>query len=392
MALTVKQRRTRADLAKALKLVKHDELLKAIWAVRAIQSNRVTAGQRYIEDIPNGAATNKLTSKFAVFPWRIETLVNEMLALPEGKEASLKQFHIDIKKFAAIAYVSNKLYAAENADDAVKLESGMHILNEMHRIIQKQYDWQSGFATYPNFYRAGFLYGGPLSKAAFKKRVGADIDVFSETIFILFGAYQDNPSVTSSGAIGRTNPSDVRRILSHISLPHAKAVVVSRRLRDWKSHISYRKSLLRTWPIISFEDKFYCPLPELLILRIGSGLYYDLISPDGSVRNEISKKFESYICELLRRTFYPDLLSSDTYKVGKNIIDSPDVLIEERGLVSIIGECKATRMSFEAMFSDNPLEEAARGYNEIVKGILQIWTYSIRSRLGSTGRRLSDSC
>lgn len=91
-----------------------------------------------LKSFPPEAATSDLRSKFAIYPWRIETLINEMLAAPEGKATALDRTRFDPQHFGVIANISNKLYAVELADDEVKLNGGIHILNEMHRLFQKQ--------------------------------------------------------------------------------------------------------------------------------------------------------------------------------------------------------------------------------------------------------------
>lgn len=390
MLLTAKQRRARQKLNNIFLKVRHEELVSALWAVHALQSRRVAQGRAMLKSFPPEAATSDLRSKFAIYPWRIETLINEMLAAPEGKATALDRTRFDPQHFGVIANISNKLYAVELADDEVKLNGGIHILNEMHRLFQKQYEWQSGFSTYPNLYRAGFLYGGQLARAAFNEEVGVDIDLFSETVFRLFAAFRFSPAVTVSGGIYGVDAEKSRLILERISLSHRKAVLISRELRDWKAHVSYRRSLLRQWPILRFGNRYHCPLPDLLSLRIGSGLYYDIVAKSGSVRNEISNNFEIYVRSLLEKAFFPKLPAKNTYRFKKNVIDAPDVIIEDGGKVAIIGECKATRMSFEALFAEKPVEQAARGYNEIIKGITQIWVYSAHCRLGLTGRELAD--
>ena len=128
------------------------------------------------------------------------------------------------------------------------------------------------------------------------------------------------------------DPNDLNTIMKHISISKKDAAAKSKQLRNWKDHISYRKSFLRQWPVISFDSIYYCPLPELLILRIGSGLYYDLISQDGAVRNEISNNFELYIRNLLEAVFFRNLFMSSFCKRGENlfIINSPTCIKKER--------------------------------------------------------------
>lgn len=62
---------------------------------------------------------------------------------------------------------------------------------------------------------------------------------------------------------------------------------------------------------------------------------------------------------------------SEKYRVRGNDVETPDILIEDEGYVSIVVECKAARMSYEARFSEEPIVEARRGYDELAKGVFQ---------------------
>ena len=45
-------------------------------------------------------------------------------------------------------------------------------------------------------------------------------------------------------------------------------------------------------------------------------------------------------------------------------------------------ECKATKLTFPAQFADDPIAEAKIGYDEIAKGVFQLWRYFSHARRG----------
>ena len=61
---------------------------------------------------------------------------------------------------------------------------------------------------------------------------------------------------------------------------------------------------------------------------------------------------------------------------------------DRHGLVSLAIECKASRMSIAARFGEAPGED--RGYEEIAKGMMQLWRFYAHSRLGIAPTRLAD--
>ena len=58
-----------------------------------------------------------------------------------------------------MARVTNILASLENAEDGLTLER-INVLREMHRLGQRQFEWQRGFMSYSRLYRAAFIYGG----------------------------------------------------------------------------------------------------------------------------------------------------------------------------------------------------------------------------------------
>lgn len=171
-------------------------------------------------------ATPDLKSKYAFYPWRIEILINELFSEGEGQIKDLERKRVNLSSFNGISLVSNKLYEAECADDAASIDGDMHILNQMHRIIHLQTEWQSGFLKYSNFYRAGFLYGGVLSRGTFKTRSGVDLELFTKAIFYLYAIYQNNSGIRLDNERGIVDidPND----LNTIDLPPVGPSIITR--------------------------------------------------------------------------------------------------------------------------------------------------------------------
>ena len=48
-------------------------------------------------------------------------------------------------------------------------------------------------------------------------------------------------------------------------------------------------------------------------------------------------------------------------------------------------ECKATKLTFDAQFSDNPILTANKSYAQMIKGITQIWKFFSAVRLNKCG-------
>jgi hypothetical protein len=154
--------------------------------------------------------------------------------------------------------------------------------------------------------------------------------------------------------------------------------------------VSYQPSLLRRIPLVSFgnaDERFRAPLPALLIQRVTSGVYYDLVNGPSHLRNEASDLFEQYGTELFATTMPRfDVSRSYSYKHRRNHVDTPDILIKDGGKVAIAVECKATKLTIAAQFAGDPFAEAEHKYQEIVKAVFQLWRYFSRARQGMANR------
>jgi hypothetical protein len=103
-----------------------------IWAVDALQSDRVSVAKKYIQ-FPASAATSDLAAPSAIHSWELETLVNQHLTTPRLKLAAGRNRFLDCSKFGATATAVNFLRGIEDAEAGIYLRHHP-ILNELHRI------------------------------------------------------------------------------------------------------------------------------------------------------------------------------------------------------------------------------------------------------------------
>jgi hypothetical protein len=358
-----------------------------VWATHALQSGRPDQARPLLL-FPKEAATRDLASKFAVHPWKLETLLNELLAVPKLQLLPNRpNRRLDCRKFAAIAKATNYLAGLENAEDGMTLKR-VNVLRDIHRLAQRQFEWQRGFLSHSQFYRSGFIYGGQLTKAYFHEALGFTMDDFTLACFALHALFINRPIVQRNGGMDQIgiNETTLSLIFDLISIRLEDARRMAVDLRAGSGHTAYKRSLFRIYPCVAFGtagERVHSPLPALTIVRSTSGLFYDVIKGGDNVRNEVSARFEAYCLDLLRQMLPKrQVRGSYTYAYRKNRIDTPDILIYEGDAISVVLECKATRMSYEARFSEDPFSDARRGYEEIAKGVFQIWRFASHHRRG----------
>lgn len=376
----------RKKLINLLRVADDEAFLIMVWAVRAAQTERPDKARLFL-NFPPEAATADISSQFAVHPWKCETLLNELLSTPKLKIISGQpNRRLNCKEFAAIATVVNALKDLENAEDNLTLKR-VSVLKELHRLSQRQFEWQRGFLDMPQLYRSAFIYGGEKTKAFFAESNGFSMDEFTLMSFALHAQFMAKPGILRQIDLNLVGISETTKnaILDLISIPHGEARDRAATLRSGGGHIGYKPSLFREYPCIAFDNRVFAPLPDLVTLRATTGLFYDVISGGGDVKNEVSSRFESYCIELLQHMLpFRNVRSSFRYQLKKgSTVDSPDILVEDdHDTISIVFECKARRLSYEARFSEDPVADEREAYEEMAKGVFQIWRFVSHHRRG----------
>ena len=371
---------------------------KMIWAVNAIQSERVTAGSKHIQ-FPKEAATTDPLSKYKVHGWDLEDLWGEYFATRHkrlrkgGPNKILNCTHWD-----TFCNVFNTLKGMQNAESGVILREA-NVLHEMPKIMFRQLDWQRGFFTAQNFYRTAFLFGGPLAQEHFLKTVGVSFEQYTKTVFALYAHFRDRPILNKkiNGKLIGVSSEELALVVDHISATPRQITNIARALKSRYPYASQRPSVLRRAPIIQMganNDLICCPLIDVLAWRITEGLYYDTVGDDGALRNEISGRFEEY-CKMLldAETSSFEINGERLYRISKKReLRTPDILLRKNGRLRVVLECKQRRMSFDAVFEPKNDANEVPGIEEIIKGVFQLWRFFSHVRRGFVQDEcLSDS-
>jgi len=369
-----------------------------LWIVTIVQSKNPEAAFHYLspDDLPAGAISSEAGSPYKIFEWEIETLSNEILTVQhrpivrDGATKRLKWF-----SFSAALECARALRGLENFEFR-KIKKREDITIELGRIAARQFNWQVGYANIAQIYRNIYVYGQKKSSEFFLEQYGISVEKFVQTAFAIFAMLLEQPVASYGSSWSRLGISrdEYNRTISRLAAPVEHHRKIARSERSRVIHTSDKPSSLRKYPCILFgedNERVRAPLPELIIERVTSGLFYDLASAAGGVKDEYGRAFESYCYEYLVSAL-PRLnwRKEKVYKYKGQQIHSPDIVCLENDEVNLIVECKATRMSHEAKFGLSPMK--ARGYSDLTKAVLQIWRYASNCRLGKTGDKVSSSC
>ncbi len=385
----------RKKLNRYLAQAPDEAFIQLVWAANAIQTDQPDAAQRYLKNVPPEALTAEMTTKLALYKWELETLVNELLIVPKRQKQIRGQWReLDCSRYDVLQDITRTLRRLENAEARLRLKR-MNVLDELPRISARQFDWQRGWFNVPQFYRSAFIYGQGSSANYFEATHGLTINEFSLIGFALHTNFWEFPTIMRNfdwGPIPVTREkfeNALRLLCLPIADARTKASGTNRRFQT----VAHQPSVLRQFPCISFgeyNERIHSPLPQLVLERVTGGVFYDVVGAGWEAREEYGRRFENYSLRYLKASL-PDIdwRSEQTYRVRKDEFKSPDILWMDGQDLRLAIECKATRLSVEARYADDPL--SARGYNDLIKAVFQLWRYFSHCRRGLNGVMLATN-
>jgi hypothetical protein len=388
------QRFYREKLSRLLSKTSLLDVVGMTWSAWAIQNGHADIARSYMQFSPE-AMDGSAGARLVLYPWQLETLVNEAMVAPLRPDPRRRK--LMTQQFSTIYRLVKLVQRIEEADDRRFLQSN-DVLYEMHRLTQRQFEWQRGFTNMPRFYRSIHLFGENVAGAYFEEQVGCSVPAFIEAGFFLFAGSANSPT-----RIWRNHdlPEGVTRkvrelVLARISWTPGEAVREARQLRMGGDHIGYKPSVLRRKPILRFgltgEDSM-APLPPLILQRITSGLYFDIVDGGGAIWSDVGQRFEGYCLRYLD-AMLADYSVEPEHRYGSKGrgFDTPDILVSDADGVRLIVECKAKRMPVDARFSGDPVGDASAAYAEIAKGVFQVWRFFSHARRGLLNRPVTADC
>ncbi len=380
-------RRYRRWLARA----NDNDCLTLVWAAHALQSGHAENAARFI-NFPMEAATENVVNDYSVHSWELETIVTSLLTTPKDKERKGLYHSTDLRRFESLCVLVNYLRTIENEEYA-RSSSSSDVLEELYRIGQRQFHWQRG-PSIEQLYRYAFVYGQGECGAFFEQENGIAVSAFIQLSFAMFGImmtkpWTDEPDV-SELKLWQDNMKKTLALQS-IELNDARKSA-SRLNRNAVGRLgkplmtAYMPSLLRQRPMIKIAGPkctYIAPLPPLVMNRATSGLYYDIKQGPDRLRTEANARFEDYIRKLANAYFpHIETLKGKPYGPKGAAVDTPDCLLLDGKQVTVAIECKATKLTFEGQYSDDPMTVARQGFEQIAKGVFQLWRFFSHVRRG----------
>ena len=388
-----KYRRDR--LRNLLELAEDEDFFHLLWAAHLLQSDDPSVAKKLLQTTSyhSDAVGPNIPLVHRVHPWELETLANLALSTPKKFVRKGIERKLRFDQFNIIAECVDRLRKLENAEYAHEGHQ-MDVLMELSRVAHRQFPWQAGYVNTANLYRNIFVYGQGKCAEYFEASFGISIVRFSFVSLALFASLKQFAIVAEEKIFARFGISkcELESTLALVAIPHSRARTKAKEMQQNVNHVACMPSILRQAPCLAFETqgrRIRSPLPELIIDRISSGLFYDIIKYSGS-GDDFGPRFEKYCLELLSSVF-PKInwIPEQRYGPRKSKRSTPDILGKCGNHLQFVFECKARRMSHQAMFGRGPTQDD--GVKDLGKGIRQIWTFYAHTREGLTSHTLSPN-
>lgn len=341
------------------------------WAIEAMRDGGDEAARRYLQ-MPGKPADHQIGGKFFVPPWSIDATLREKLFLgPAEKDAK----HINLRSWNGVAKLLNIYTSLSNAESVMDY-SPNGVLAAMPRLFWPQYDWQLGTSNMLRVGRAWHVYATDEGKAAFFSKHGIDLEIFLKVGFGIYAGSAEHPAIRAGylSALGTTNTQlhQVRQIIGNTLEGHyewAKNTINPDIPRD------FLRSVTKERPIFEVSDAkgraYFVPSRSNLMLRITDGLYYDIVS-DPDARRRSGEAFECLCLKMVQ--YYAGASRSVEPERKTSYGMSADIFVEDDSTsTGLIIECKIRRIPQKVLTSPDPFEDCADAFDDIVKGIVQIW-------------------
>jgi hypothetical protein len=185
---------------------------------------------------------------------------------------------------------------------------------------------------------------------------------------------------------------DIKAFVNGTCASLAEAIAGAKEIVATGAEIDFRRSNLRQRPVIMIGDnnQFICPIWQLFLWRITSGLYYDVV---GDVRapHEIGKRYEKYAQELLSAVAVGfEVRGEINYGTAKKPKLSPDCIVHRSGAVEMLIECKAKKLPQVAQHSMVDTRERNDSIEELARGVVQLCRFEQALLNGAVGLSRSD--
>jgi hypothetical protein len=283
-----------------------------------------------------------------LFPWDLPAIAREVLLHSQQRGGTKR-----LNSLSAVQTVVHSLRNTCNEGSKLRNISQDDVFNELLRISHHQFPWQQG-NLYKSLTRHLKIFGAKSVAAMLEKHTGLTVGEFFFLGFAIGGHLQRRFDINSAQDYGEFGITEAKATAFFsrlsVSIDNLRPLLAAQPVdATW----DYGWNPLEATPLVALDpehpNRMYCPVPDLLLRRFSTGLYYDLVKVPG-FGNAFGTAFEDYVGEVLAVTYQngsATVLKEVPYTVGRDIHHGPDWIVCDAG-GNLAIECKTKRLTYAA--------------------------------------------
>lgn len=307
-----------------------------------------------------------------IYVWELHALCKEVILHANGNKDALASPH-------GIAHYINHIRKLKEDISERSIKSTDQALGEVFQLAHQQARWQHR-RDQSRIFRAFYIYNDPDLRDLFYSNLGLTA-VDMATIALTIGGITKNK-------IELNKNQDYSML--HVSRKARDRFfeMTTKTLKDLRSEINkeqrydqgwaYSWNPLEAYPLINIGNYInqiiWCPLPELLSVRITEGLFYDLLKTEQNFGNQYGKAFEKYVGKVLSDIFHNDkfiISGEQPYAVKKQQKHGADWIVSD-DTGNLFFECKTRRLTQEAKQAANG-DLLKRSIENLADAVVQLY-------------------
>lgn len=307
----------------------------------------------------------------ALHEWELALIAREIVVSGEVNKILAEK---DFRNWNYFSSAINKLKDFENNAWHI-FGDKESILDELRRIAHRQFPWQSR-PSWALFLRYFKIYGNPRLSSITQDVLGMTVLQWYTIGIALTGALLNHPKFNIDANIQISTITkkefDAFLKLTSIDLDGLNKIIDSNvRFND---EFIYTLNPLEYYPLVKIGSYYYGPLITLLIWRMTSGVYFDLVK-ESRFGHPFGLAFQDYILEASKKILIEPMrvLPECKYKINKKEKDSVDIILLQTE-AAIFVEVKAKRVQLKTKTQLIKTDALAKDLDLLSDDIVQLYS------------------
>lgn len=318
---------------------------------------------------PRGVITKHDRLRKGLAQWEFETLIREMiLNCPERGGKRFESIKDVSRCINHIKRIENEVYGAHDGEQD-------DVLFELVRIAHRQFPWQNGI-NQPYVARYHWLYRQKGLSEQVESLFGMTITELMQISLSLTGHFLNNFLINRpiKNKINGVPELVTESYIQKLSIDVSSARESYGESASYDINWAYTFNIFREKPLLIFPNgQVACLIPDFLIRRVTSGLYYDLVKVKDLASNHLGPAVQELVGHSIlaandKQSFM--IREEMSYGTRKNKKDSIDWILSDR-TGHLFVECKAARIRFRGMSDLRDREQIRKEFDRIRAFALQ---------------------